>query len=372
LVNESTAPSVSIYLPTKRGGPESDENRIRLKNLIARTEAHLQDWGLRPAEVRQVVEPIHGLIGENDLRQPKSDGLALLRTFEQSWRFYLPHACAELALVGERFHIKPLLPLLSDNERFFLLTLAQNGVRLFTGDRSRLEELDVPRLPADMPEALRFDDDEKQLQFHTRAQAATGKRPAVFHGHNVAKDNAKKDLLRYAQRVDRAIAPVLKAQPAPLVLATVDYVLPIYREANTYGDLVSEAVPGNPQKLSREELHARAWKLVEPRYSEGIELAVDRYRAALAKGQASHDVVEVVRNANVARLDSLLVALDRHEWGRFDAATGQVTTESQPGPRSEDLLNLAAIETLRHGGAVHAMSAETMPDDASIAAVFRY
>jgi len=372
LLSKASHPCVSIYLPIKRGGAETDENRIRLKNLLVQTQSKLQQCGLRLPEVRRLVEPIHDLVAEGDLRQPKSNGVAVLRTFDQTWRFYLPHDCPELALVGECFHIKPLLPLVSGNERFFLLTLAQNGVRLFRGDRSKLEEVEVPRLPADMPDALRFDDDEKQLQFHTRAPAGAGKRPAVFHGHGVGKDNARTNLLRYARRVDRAIVPLLNAQPAPLVLAAVEYLLPIYREANRYGDLVDVAVLGNPQQLSHEELHARAWKLVEPRYSKGIEPVVDRYRAGLARDQASNNVVEVVLAANTGRVESLLIALERHEWGRFDAAAGHVTAEPQPGPRSEDLLNLAAVSTLLHGGAVHAVSSQAMPDDASVAAVFRY
>jgi len=42
---------------------------------------------------------------------------------------------------------------------------------------------------------------------------------------------------------------------APLVLAGVEYLFPIYQEANTYPDLVEEGITGNPENLKPEELH---------------------------------------------------------------------------------------------------------------------
>jgi len=44
--------------------------------------------------------------------------------------------------------------------------------------------------------------------------------------------------------------------------------------------------------------------------------------------------------------------------------------EAKPG--DEDLLDLAAVQTLLNGGTVYAVELEKVPDGASLAAVFRY
>ncbi|MDX2243921.1 MAG: hypothetical protein NW224_24865 [Leptolyngbyaceae cyanobacterium bins.302] len=48
----------------------------------------------------------------------------------------------------------------------------------------------------------------------------------------------------------------------------------------------------------------------------------------------------------------------------------EIHNDAQPG--DEDLLNAAAIQTLFHGGTVYAVEPQNVPDDAPVAAVFRY
>jgi hypothetical protein len=71
------------------------------------------------------------------------------------------------------------------------------------------------------------------------------------------------------------------------------------------------------------------------------------------------------------KVDTLMVALDRQHWGRFDERSGKAHSDTQRAPDSEDLLNLAAAFALEHGAAVHALRSADMPDQLSAAAVFR-
>ncbi len=50
----------------------------------------------------------------------------------------------------------------------------------------------------------------------------------------------------------------------------------------------------------------------------------------------------------------------------------EIQIHSEPQPGDEDLLDAAAIQTLMHGGVVYAVEPQKMPDEAAIAAVFRY
>ena len=57
----------------------------------------------------------------------------------------------------------------------------------------------------------------------------------------------------------------MTASHAPLVLAGVDYLFPIYREANTYPHLLDKGITGSPEELTIKDLHRQSLSLVEDR-----------------------------------------------------------------------------------------------------------
>jgi hypothetical protein len=89
-------------------------------------------------------------------------------------------------------------------------------------------------------------------------------RAAMFHGHGVGKDDAKDNILRFFHLLDQGLYALLGKESAPLVLAGVDYLFPIYREANSYPHLMERGIAGNPEGLKGEELHEQGWRIVEP------------------------------------------------------------------------------------------------------------
>ncbi len=72
------------------------------------------------------------------------------------------------------------------------------------------------------------------------------------------------------------------------------------------------------------------------------------------------------------RVECLLVAVGRQQWGDYDPGADQVDLQAEAQPGSFDLLDLAATQTLLHGGAVYAVEPSEVPDAALLAAVFRY
>ncbi len=88
-------------------------------------------------------------------------------------------------------------------------------------------------------------------------------------------------------------------------------------------------------------------------------------------GRTAHEVKEVVPAAAEGHTETLFVARGRRCWGTFDPASGQVEEHAQEGPGAEDLLNLAAAHTLRHGRPVHALEPAQMPDRGPVAAIYR-
>jgi hypothetical protein len=194
----------------------------------------------------------------------------------------------------------------------------------------------------------------------------------MYHGHGVGIDDAKERIVEYFQQVDHGLHEVLRNEQAPLVLAGVEYLLPLYKEAATYAHVVGAGVTGNPDGRRAEELHERAWALVEPLFRKDQQDAVDRYRRYAGTGQAASDLKEVLLAAYYGRVETLFVAVDVQQWGTFDADTQDITMVAEAAPEHEDLLDCAAIHTLLNSGMVYAVTPDNVPADGPIAAVLRY
>jgi hypothetical protein len=318
-----------------------------------------------------LLEPARHLLDDSRFWQYQAEGLAtfvapgVLRTFR------VPLRLEELTIVGPRFYLTPLLQLLTGDGLFYVLALSQNQVRLLAGTRDHIAEVEFGG-PASLAEALQYDDPERQLQFHTGTPAAGDRRAAIFHGHGTGIDDAKINILRFFQQVDRAVTGLIKGAPLPLVVAGVDYLLAIYREANTHPSMLPEGIPGNPEGLRPDELHARAWPLVEPRFLSAREQAATRYRELKGTGRTSNDVRDVLPAACDGRVEVLFVAVGTHVWGTFAPDARAVELGEEDPGRIEDLLNLAAVHTILTRGMVYAVPAAHMLDGALVAAVLRF
>ncbi len=362
---------VSLFMPTHRAGRNTEQDPIRFRNLLREAEERLLSKGLRSPDVREMLKPARDLGQEPRFWPNQSHGLAVFLTAEEFHYYRLPLPFEELVVISQVFHLKPLLPFFASDGHFYILTLSQNRVRLLEGTRHTVDEIDLESMPESMAEALQYDRFERQLQSHSDASSGTGGRSTRFHGQGIG-DRPKGRILRWFRVIDRELPNLLTGRRSPLVLAGVEYLFPIYKEANTYPHLLSDGIAGSPDELTPDELHTRAWPLVQPKFMEAREEAADRYSRLVDTGQSTADVRDAVLAAHGGRIDDLFVALGIQVWGKFDPSTDTIHIHEDPEPGDEDLLDLAAIQTILKGGTVYAVEPGQVPDNAPLAAVFRY
>lgn len=157
---------VSLYMPTHRTGREIREDGTRFSNVIRRAEEELRTQGVKGIQLRSVLDSLSELHRDGVFWQNQSDGLALFfdgsKGFEgpgaERKLFRLPLAFQEQVVVGPRFHVLPLLPLLQGEGRFYILAVSQDSVRLFEGTRQSVHQIADDRLPKNMREALNIDE----------------------------------------------------------------------------------------------------------------------------------------------------------------------------------------------------------------------
>jgi len=370
LFDKRLSPCVSIFLPTHRAGREIRQDPIRLKNFLREAENRLLSLGLRPVDAKDYLLPAQALLGSEFFWRNQDVGLALFLSEDFFRHYRLPIEFSELAVVADRFQIKPLLPLFAGDGRFYVLAISQNQVKLFEGTRYTVSELELKGIPRSLTEALLSENPERHLQ--VRTLTAGGSRTAQFHGHGSGAEDSKEDLLRYFRQIDKGVRELLKDQRAPLVLAAVEYLQPIYREASTFPLLLDGGVPGSPDELSAQELHRCALPLARLHFEKAQQKALAQYRELLPTGRCSTDIREILTAAHRGRVEFAFVPVGVQQWGIFDPGPAEVTLHRTAEAGGEDLLNLISIYTILNRGSVYAVPPAEIPDGAPVAVLYRY
>ncbi|MDH3298313.1 MAG: hypothetical protein OEM96_08575 [Gemmatimonadota bacterium] len=375
LIADNSPGRVSAYLPTHEVGSGTRQDQIRLANLLDDAERSLTD-GLGRKAARRIVAPGRRLVRNHNFWLHQSRGLAVLLSPDIEMRSYrLPINVRERVVVSDRFHVKPLLALLSGDGRFYILAVSQARVRLFVATRDTIRQLDLHDIPDSLRKAVGYDWEQKTLQFHTAGTHGGGAGGGlVFHGQGAGADDSKKEIQRYFRAVDAGVRDLIGNRRGPVVLATVDYLRPIYRLVSKLPQLLPHGVGGNPDHRPAEQLHEQAWTLVAPLFEAGRREAERTYEELHSgrSDKASDDLEHILPAVFGGRVETLFVSRDAEAWGRFDAHTSVLLRHDHQEPGDCDLLDLAAAEALNRNGNIYALHADEMPGGGQIAAIYRY
>jgi hypothetical protein len=366
LLRKPEGVAVSIYLPTHRVA-ETEGDPLKLRHLLEKAESALIEKGLRSPEARSLLAPARELLPDALFWQHQDESLALFLTPKSFRYFNLPVTAPEMMVVSDEFVVKPLLPLLSGDGAYYLLSLSLNHIALFYCREHLCREVSLPGVPKSLAEALKYDEPEKQLQHHT-----TGPGPAVFHGQGAPNDLNKAGISRFFQQVNRGLEKLLAGEKTPLVITGVDYLQTMFRAASNYPNILAQGVEGNPDRVNPDALQRQAWQVVLPYFLQEQVKALAQYVNATGQGPSVNDLAQVIPAAADGRVSVLFVAEGLQKWGAFDAAEHRVRLDIESSPGASDLIEYLVKQTLLTGGSVYTMKPEEMPSPTGVAAVLRY
>ena len=376
LTREFGFPCVSLYMPTHRAGADKEQDPVRLRNLLNEVSRRLADGGMRAADALALLKPVRSLLDDPGFWRETADGLAAFVSRSSSTILRLDTAFPELVAVGERFVIRPLLPALRDGRRFWLLALSKNSVRLFDVGHETIDEVPIPESPGTFKEAMKYEDADHGFQFHPEGTGSTSgaHRSAVYYGSGGLPDAEKDQVGRFVRMVEKAVEGVIRGSNRPLLLAGVEYEVSRYRAVNSYPDLLEQALLGNFDETPVSRLHAQAWHVAAPRFEGRLLEDVADLEAKKSSKTVSEDLSEIVPAAHAGRVRTLFVGDTPGAWGRYDPDTGVVDVHDEPLPGDWDLGEIAAVETLFHGGDVHVVPSDPLPESKTPtpAAILRY
>jgi len=144
----------------------------------------------------------------------------------------------------------------------------------------------------------------------------------------------------------------------PLVVEGVEHEVALFHRLTTYPACVEPGIRGLPGHLGQNEMYQQSLELVRSVTTGPARRALERFDKQIGTGHASADVQEIVRAASIGRVEHLFLLENGAVPGAVDGGA--------------DLLETAAVQTLRHGGDVQTLLETSMPSGGPICAIFRY
>lgn len=349
--------SASLYLPTTPLTQDTAASRIALGNAAAELAARLDAEGARRADRDALVGQIEDLAEDGAFWAHQARSLAIFATPGRLCTYRVPNALSASTILADRFHIKPLLRVVSFPQAAHLLVLEAGGVRLL--------EI-APDLPvavvrvADMPKDAASAVGKASIKDRSHSQRIVG-----TEGENVR-------LRQYARQVDRAIREVLHGLDTPLILAADQRLGAIFRSVNSQPQLLAQGIDEAPATQSDAELAERARRVLDAAHAAQLAEWRELYRLRDGQGRAASDVAVCAHAAARGAVASALVDIDAVLPGLVDEETGAVSfTEDKTGG-AHGVVDAIARLVIGAGGRVLAVRADDIPGGGPVAAVLRY
>ena len=364
---------ISLYMKTHQAGTAVNEQQdhINFKNRLQDISHQLTEKGYSQADIKKMLDPGYELLRNEAFWRSLSPGLAVFMSDGYFKYIKMPMAPMEELMVNHSFTIAPLVPVMLSKEYFYVLVISKKRVKLFRADAFGMQYIAVPGLPNGLEDTIP-DDRDDETTFRTGGRGGNG--GANFHGIGGGNHNDDKVYVaNYLEAADDVIwKQVLHNETVPLLLAGVEYLIPIYKSVCDYGFVWDEALTGSHEHADTATLYAQAKEKMKPYFEQKMEKAVHDYGNKSATELTSSFISDVVPAAHYGRVAQLFVQKGTHLWGTFDDATGEMQVHDQQQEHSEDLMDTAVLMTILNGGEVFLMENGRMPAESTIAAIMRY
>lgn len=326
-----------------------------------------------------LLAPVRSLAEDHRFWQHQDRGLAVHATLDGLRRLRVPVPLPERVMTGTGPFLTPLLPLVEPDPPFLVVTVAEGEVKPHTASRTGMSRIEAAHdeddLPRDGTEVLGPPDYENPVQAPPVARPHTGSLDvsrAQVYGDSPA-DHRTRRRAELARRVAAAVQRVSSRTGHPVVV-----VADAKAGGHVAGPLVAAGVDVlatvdlNPAGTTDDDLHAAVAAVGTGRLDRIREDALALFTAGhgQADPRTSADPADVLRAAHEGRVGRLLVAAGREVFGHYDATTGEVSVADGLAGAGGDLLGVAAVRTIGHGGTVHVVPHHRLPGPAG--AVLRF
>jgi|RhiMetdeSRZDD1v2_1073273.scaffolds.fasta_scaffold300505_2 Bacterial archaeo-eukaryotic release factor family 3 len=363
----SSGPCITIQLPPYRPGEQARSPAAVLKSDLQEAVRQLAELKFPEPAASELIEPLLELSKSPELLGGSHWGRAIYRTPCVFRQFQLAEPVEAKFTVAGTFQIRSILTEAHLPAEFYVLKISKKRVGLLRYTGHRMEPVALPKgVPETFEEALALDQPDHDLENRSVAGNSAAAMRRVRFGTGSGRETQASYLAEFYRKVDRGLHEFLNTRGAGLLLVGVDEDNAIYRSSSTYPKLMDKTIHGSPDGFLDEA------NLLREAYSITRSTLIEREAAELAQRK------EQVAPARLATdLKTILPAAfeGRVGWFYFDDSAQTIDKFTVQGYQpwgKEDLPNLAAVQTILHGGQAFALPADRMPDGASAVAILRF
>ena len=377
LANYKADYCITIFIGAHAAGVEVNEHYdpVNFKNQLQEASRRLTNKGHDDAYIQRLLEPGFDLLRDDDFWLQLSPGFAVFiaEGFFKFVKMPIPPV-EELLVIEPTFYVTPLIPIMTSKEYFYLLVISKQSAKLFKADAWGMQIVPV-ELPQSIDEVKRLSGSDATT-FRSGSNGPKAPRYSQegnYHGVGGGNPEDKDNILVYFEAVDDKLwEEVLNKENAPLILAGVEYEIPMYKSVSDYHNIWPVALTGNREHQETKRLHQDAKEMMKPYFEQKFTKAHQLYMNNSANGKTSSIAADVIPATYYSQVSHLFVTKGEHIWGTFDEMSNELAFHDTPDEDGEDLIDNAVVKTLANGGEVFLVEKEKMPAETQIAAVMRY
>ena len=365
---------ISIYVGTTASSSVASNRQkdfLTFKNKLQKVTAALRQKNIDQTTIERLLKPGYDLLRNEGFWANLNKGLAVFMADGYFKYVRLPITPSDRFLVNTSFYLSPLIPVMTSADYFYILVLSKKAAKLYRADTFGIQFVPVSGMPRGIEDVVHFENKDGQSLYRTdTAGAGAG---ASYHGTGTGRPDPKANLAMYFDEVDETLQQeVLNGENVPLLLAGVEYMIPIYKQVAKYKPIWDDAITGSLEHEDLGSLYEAARTKLKSYFEERESKALNMYANQSATELTSSIPDDVIPATHYGRVSHLFVQEGEHLWGTFDEMNNSLTIHASQEDDDEDLVDKAVIKTLMNGGDVFILPSERMPLGSKLAAVMRY
>lgn len=341
---------ITIILNTSRTMPDSDKDKIVLKNQIKEVEERLESLTDKRV-AKTLLERIGSLVKSIDFRQ-NLDSLTLFVNEDIAEFIRMPIKVQNRVIIGDTFATRDMVRALHSNMDYFILVLSQQKVRMIeTLNDEFLDELGNP-----------FPIENTTLHSTSRSDTAVGRRQTNF-------------VNEFFNRVDKQVNTIRKEEPLPVLICSTEE---NYHDYLNIADEKETVLPiflnGNRLDDKAHAIAKDAWEIVQPYIREKNKDRKAELSKAIGSGKFLSELNDIWKAIQEVRVKTLFI-----EKGLFQPViidNNEITTvsEEQRGNKNyiDDIYDEMIEQNMSFGGDAVFLPKGEINEFDGFAAILRY
>lgn len=353
---------VSLYQETHRHSPDNAADIIVFKNLLKKVEEDLKD---KNGDRESILKQLSELRDDKMFWLNTLDGLAVLVNKSECLVYLLEMKLENQVIVSDKFHIKPLIKYFQANQKYQVLGINRNSIKVFEGDKFGIKETEISKeIPKTIEEALG-----EEIVSKATVSRSGGSSGTAFHGTGGRKDEIDKDTEKFFRVVDKAVTEnISKNSKLPLILVSLDEYQTEFKKISNNPYLVKEGLKVSLESFSPSVMKDKIWEIIDRENQEKVSKNIEEFNNGLSTISSTDNLERIAKAAVENRIKTIMVEQNRVIQGALDSESGEILLDKE----NSDLLESLVSHVMAGGGEIVVLPKDKMPSDTGAAAIFRY